>query len=924
MSLLNEVTLASFNRKALLRTSASLLVLSSCPTLAFAQDAETVLDVPEQTAQQAPVAQEDEVVVTGSYIARGNQTTLASPTLTLGADDIAESGFTGVDDLLVLNTANIGSTGGAQDLAAGGADDRATRSANLRGLGVQSTLVLMNGRRVAHTDPYTNLAALTPAIAVDRVETVLDGASATYGSDAIAGVMNIITQKNFEGVKLSGQYTDIKNAPGYILEGMVGAGSDDFRVVVSASHEYQDKLQGFEREVTNFDNTSGLAQPSNFILSSRPENPDGSDVIIDNGINGPINYSELYDQRSNGGTTNVQFADPYCTDPSTGGIYSGADPFPNGSCRFSYQQRNPVKPRAWVTLVHADMEYDIADEHQLFFEGRYYQQNTERFGVGSFPITTGSLVVPEENPFNPFGVDATFAGRLLGNKAKDRVEKVDLDAIHLVGGARGELPGLNSLNYSLTGVYSREDFVLQTSDTDLISAQNAFNGFGGPDCQVSQFGVPSGNETAGEGNCVYFSPFGVDQQTNDPRTEYNTLTPYQRGGEAELLYVEGIISGDLFDLPGGKAGFAIGGQIREESESNTLDSAVVNGRFGFTGRSLPGGGSRTIKSVFGEAYLPVIENLDVQLAARYETYGLFETLDPKIGVNWRPLDWLAVRGSFSTAFRAPDIGETVSDSVSSGVGQTVDPLDPTDTGTFRVIRTVSNPNLSPEKSENLNFGVTVEPIDNLQLSADYFDFDFTDQITLEAAQQVIDADPNGPRIERDEFGRLLAVNRGYFNSGNTGTSGIDLRANYSFYAGDNRFTIDNMATIITAYDVQLGVGAAVIDALGNRNSSNPGAPTPKFRDNLRVSWNNGAHRANVAMRYTDSIADDIGGGEIDSWTVFDAQYSYAFGEDEDVKLTVGAINLFDQKPPSAAFTGYLPSLHDPLGRQAYIRLTVRH
>lgn len=902
-------------RTFLLSGVAASVILSS--GAAYAQSATAGKD------EKADAPALEEIVITGSYIARTSQESLSSPTLVMGSQEIAKTGFTGVDDLLQLNTANIGSTGGAQDLAAGGADDRDTRSANLRGLGVQSTLVLLNGRRVANTDGYTNLVALTPTIAVKRVETVLDGASATYGSDAIAGVMNIITDDRFDGLKMSGQYTHIADAPRYVVEGMIGGGNEKFHAVLSASYEYQDKLQGYEREVTNFDNTSGLAQPGNYILTSRPTTAGGGDVIIDNGINGAINYSELYDQISaRNGTNRVQFADPWCTDPDTGGIYAGSNAFPDGACRFSYQQRNPVKPRSRVTLVHMDAEYDLGGDNTLYFEGRYYQQGTERFGIASFPITTGSLVVPADNPYNPFGIDVTFAGRLLGNMSEDRVEKVDLDSIHIVTGIKGDIPGISGWSYDVKGVYSREDYTLHTSDTDLISAQNALNGFGGPDCQISPSGVPAASEVAGEGNCVYFSPFGRDQQLNDERTDYNILTPYDRSEKAELRYVEAIVTGDLFEMAGGTAGLALGAQIREEYQAIFLAPAVINGRFGFTGKSLPGEGERTIKSLFSELHLPVTTTLDVQLAARYEDYGLFSTFDPKVGVNWRPLEWLAVRGSYSTAFRAPDVDETVSDQVNSAVGQTVDPLDPTDTGTFRVIRTVSNPDLAPEQSRNFNFGVSVKPMDDLTLSVDYFDFKFSDQITLESAQQVINAAPNGPRVERDEFGRLLAVNIGYFNSGKTATNGFDFRASYSTDIGAGTLTVDNMATLITTYEVQLGVDAPVIDALGSRNYSNPGAPTPKFRDILRVGYATEQHSGNVAMRYTSSLVDDLGGGTIDSWTVFDAQYSYSFGEDNQMRVTIGATNLFDQKPPSAAFTGYLPSLHDALGRQAYIRLTV--
>jgi iron complex outermembrane receptor protein len=347
---------------------------------------------------------------------------------------------------------------------------------------------------------------------------------------------------------------------------------------------------------------------------------------------------------------------------------------------------------------------------------------------------------------------------------------------------------------------------------------------------------------------------------------------------------------------------------------------LINNRFGFWPREFPYSVSRDIYSLFTEFYLPFAENFDAQLAVRYEDYGGFTTTDPKLGINWRPTDTFAVRASVSTAFRAPDVTETAEGRVQPGVGQTVDPLDPSDTGTFRVIRTVSNPGLEPEESTNYNVGVTWEALEGFTTSLDYWSFDFSNQISLEAAQQVIDADPNGSAILRDEFGRMLSVDVTYFNSGATKTDGVDWRVDYSFDLGDHAFFMSNVLTRILAYDVQLGQSTGNIDALGGRNATNPGAPAPEFRDNLRIGWQNGPHSANLAMRHTDSVSDDIAGGAtIDSWTVFDAQYSFDLGD--SYSIAVGALNLFDEDPPTAAFTGYLPSLADALGRQAYLRLT---
>lgn len=880
---------------------------------------------PVAVAQQSGTdAALEEIVVTGSYVARPTQATHSSPIQIVGSEEIAESGMVGVDDLILLNTANIGSVGGAQDLAAGGADDRATRSANLRGLGNQSTLVLLNGRRMASTDDYTNLVSMTPTIAINRVETVLDGASALYGSDAIAGVVNVLTNKNFDGIKMSGQYTSIEDAPRYIVQGMIGGGTENFHAVLSASFEHQDTLQGYERAVTNFDNTSGLSQPGNFILSERPVAPGGGDAIIDNGVNGPVNYSEFYDELvAQTGSTTVTIADPHCTAPDTGGIYTGDEssfPDPAGRCRFSYQQRNPVVPLTNVSLVHGDLAYDYSPNHSLYLETRYYYQSTQRFGIGSFPIIQGTVVMPAENPSNLWGVDATFTGRLRGNQSPDRVEYITINGYHSVLGLNGSIGEDSGWNYDVSGTISRERYHRNGKDTDLIAAQNAFNGFGGDLCQIQPDGTPSSTETAGEGNCHWFSPFGVDQQDNHPATEYNVLTATSVTTEDKLEYIQGVVTGDLWDLPGGTVGMAIGGQFRTEHAAREAGSGLINNRFGFWPREFPYSVSRDIKSVFTEFYLPFSGSLDAQLAVRHEDYGGFTTTDPKLGINWRPIDTLALRVSASTAFRAPDVTETAPGRVQPGVGQTVDPLDPSDTGTFRVIRQVSNPTLSPEESENYNLGVTWEPAESLTTSLDYWNFDFTNQIALEAAQQVINADPNGPAVQRDEFGRMLSVDITFFNSGATTTNGIDWRIDYNFDAAGGTFTVSNRLTKILTYDVQLGQGTGNIDALGGRNGTNPGAPAPEFRNNLRFGWRHGMHSANLAIRHTDSVSDDLAGGaKIDAWTVFDAQYAYDLNE--NYSIAVGALNVLDEEPPTAAFTGYLPSLADALGRQAYLRLT---
>lgn len=896
--------------------------------------------MPPADAQQSDAGQGgaalEEIVVTGSYLRRESQAELASPTQVLSAQALERTGFSNIGAILDKQTANIGSVGGVQDLAGGGADNRVGRSANLRGLGPSATLVLLNGRRVASAEAiggfnYVNLAALVPLISVQRVETVLDGASALYGSDAIAGVINVITDEKFDGLAANAQYNYIEDAPGYLVQLKMGGGTERSHTVMSLSYEFLDNLQNGERDATNFLNTSGLSQPGNFVVRSRPRTAAGGDVIINNGVSGPINYSQLYDQRvAATGNAAVQFADPSCTVPGTGGIFSpraAGSPFPDGACRFSFQAINPIKPEAKLILAHVDSKYDLAPGHGAFVEARFYRQESRRFGIGSVPLSNGSPTVPASNPSNPFGVNATFSGRVLGVNAPPLVERVDVTGTHIVVGARGDL--FADWNYSADAVWSQEKANNQSKDTDLILLQHALNGFGGPSCNVG-FTGPAASEVAGQGNCVYYSPFGRDQLSNDPRVNFSLLQPTMVVGDVNHLLFEAVVSGRLFDLPGGAVGLAIGGQTREEEATIDFDDFTQSGRAAFRGRSLSGSGDRRVNAAFVELDLPVLPRVDIQLAARYEDYGEFTTTDPKLGLNWRATDWFTLRASASSAFKAPSLQQSASTSITANVGQTRDPLDPLDTGTFRVINQVNNPNLKPEESENLNFGITVEPLAGLELSADYWSFRFENQVAAESAQVVLNANPTGPQATRDPAtGRLLGVNVGYFNAGKTQTSGVDLRARYTFDLGAHAFSISNSLTWLEQYEVQIGPGQAVLDGVGRRNANKPGAPAPEFRDNLSIDWAFDKHNASLTMRYTDSVLDDVflpvtatPTTEIGSWTVFDAQYSYAFGREEKTRIAIGAINLFDRDPPAATFTGYVAALADALGRQAYVRLDV--
>jgi iron complex outermembrane receptor protein len=327
-----------------------------------------------------------------------------------------------------------------------------------------------------------------------------------------------------------------------------------------------------------------------------------------------------------------------------------------------------------------------------------------------------------------------------------------------------------------------------------------------------------------------------------------------------------------------------------------------------------------------------LENLDIDAAARYENYGRFHNITPKVEANYKAIPGLlSLRASYSTAFQAPAIQSTSNTAIASGVGQVTDPLN--NVTTFRTIITQGNPNLQPQKDTALNFGFTVLPIEHLSLSADYWSYDYQNQILTQNAQAVINGAPNGPQVIRDANGVAQTVLVFQFNApSGTQTSGVDLSASYVI--GDvlgGTVSLTDTLTYLTAYDVDTGTG--VYNGIGRRNATTTSpassSAAPRIRNFLNANWSYDIHSFNVDWRYSSSLYDDYNlplatrpTKRIAAWSVVDWQYRILLGENSHYEVDVGMINAFNSAPGFAQFTGYLPSVSDALGRQSYIRLGV--
>ena len=883
----------------------------------------------------APEDNGPDIVVTGSYLGNVRQEDRASPILSIDSQSLARTGVTSLGDITRFIPQNVGSAGGIQDLAkGGGADSRDTRSANLRGLGAGATLVLLNGRRVVPADGFVNLNSLTPEIAIERVETVLDGASSTYGADAVAGVFNVLTNTRFKGLKLSAQYTNIADSPAATVQAMWGVGDGRFHTVTSVAYRYQDGLQNSERDVTNFFNPSSGAgaNPGAFTLYSRPRTAAGGDVVINGN-----NYSALYDRfRSAAGTVTV--VDPNCGSAASQSRYvpsANSPGFGLGSCQFSFQAQNPIRPEAKSYLVHNDTTFEIAPGQTLFAEIGLYHQDSKRFSVPSYAqnrVGARPPIVPGSNPYNPFGVDVGFIGRAIGSQGfpgyQYRLIQDKVDQGQFVVGARGRIDG--NWKYTANATYSRADVASTDRDTDMNLFQAALNGYGGPNCNIRYSG-PGAGAQPGAGNCLYLSPFTADVSKMDASLIYNLQSNVVTQSRIEYMIGEAVVNGTLATINGHALAVAVGGQYRKEKQSTQYSDLLLSGFGGFLGPNRNTAFEREVKSVFAEANYEVIDGLNVNAAARYEDYGNFNTTAPKLAVNWRIIPQLSLRASASKAFQAPSIADSAAVLISTNVANIIDPRD--GTTTFRSIQQYGNPALQPQKADVFNIGATLLPVSRLTLSLDYWHYKYKNQIQLQNGQAVINAAPNGPNVIRDGSGVAQSIVISSYNApSGTGTSGIDAAASYRFDIGAARITVRDNLSYLATYDVD--TGSVVYDGVGHRNNyqTSPltSAAAPRWRNIAGIDLSLGDHFLSGTWRYVSSVVDDyqqvVGAptvARVGAWSVFDVQYGLQFGAGKQYELTLGMINALDKAPAKALYTGYLSTLGDPYGRQAYVRIGVK-
>ena len=894
---------------------------------------------------------------------------------TLEAEAFDSVGAGQAVDILSSLTANTGSYLATQQNYLQGVSQF-----SLRGVGLSSTLTLVNGRR-AGLAPVSNDAGQSffdintlPVLMIERVEILRDGASATYGSQAVAGVANIVTRKGFSGFELAGGYRSATNTA-YDLG--FAAGLETPRGYIS--------LYG-----------AGLKQDENFRtefdwMIPRAIDPDGDGDIVegsfDSGRGSPGSFRRAvagadgtYFPFQVDGVDAPRFPDPHCR---AGGGY------PSGSlCRMDFSdQRTMIAAEDRVQLF-ADAEYDLTDAVTLVAEiGHSANDVTDR--VGNMLLFNGNVertnefFVPANHPFNfwtdPDGdgvltwvppdawapdmheaVPLGYFGRPLGAEAfgeNSGDERREFENLRLMVGFDVDLPG----GWTGSGhlARTRSDLAV-TSDRHWIAAEFAaviveglWNPFG---TRLTEPDLVTPKTVAGDG----LAPALAGKRAfNDPETLARFESQRVESARSSQNVAELMASGDLFEWRGGPVSLAAGAQYRELHYSFQPDPLNMAGEGPQDIREFPVSADQHVWAVFAEALTQVGDRAEVQFAARHERYDVAGgTTDPKVAAQFFVDERLSLRASWGTSFQAPSVFQVAGNASSrtitdpfrfdgQGVGQcTVDASgNIVNRGdNFALVTFLRGGRLGPQTATSANLGLLLQPWDGAAVSVDYWTLDYRDVIAQgRSFQAIVDDDcrddgrPNDPRVQRDSSGQLSVVTTEYENVGAVRTEGVDLNSHYDFAApvGDLRISAD--ATLLTRFDVRFG-DAGFSDQLGNRNDSNGFAPTPELRVNLGLSWQRAPHSANLTLRYVDSYKNDEIASlpRIAAWTTLDANYSYqmqdVFGANATIFL--GARNLTDEDPPALPSgrdgvhrynlrPGFDGLVHDIKGRTIYLRFRFR-
>lgn len=729
----------------------------------------------------------EEVVVTGSLLRRSVEDS-PSPLSVVTSADIEDLGAQDVAEIVAAMPWQSGSQTQATTFGGEGADGR--NSINLRNLGHGATLPLVNGKRNvaswynARANASVNVNGLVPNIAIERVEIVKDGGSVLYGSDAIAGVVNFITKKDFEGFDFSYEWTtDSETGEGTTnnVQGIWGLQGERGGFVVSAGILTRDEItisDLYERHGGS--SASSTGQPGRFQpVSGQTITWAGNGVDPGNPVAG--NAFPRAADGSRFGQADVDCEVAAAASPPRGGGPLGLVG-PN-ICAYDFASFFALQAEERLSKFHVTGDYAVADPFRVYFEFAANLSEFDRLNSlnpNALNLTIDRQILDGEAPRH-FGniEDAARRGiepiavlnrtRLIGGTAFSSDEERPIDTFTDTARTDQRLVVGGTLDLDLAGrpwtldlSFTRSDHVsavTQVQDTLSTQMELAINGLGGPNCDPFTGTPGEGNlayaASGGDflaGNCYFFNPFGNSQfdRSGNPQTDLTLrnapeLYEWLLGRvTSDLQYdqqvIDAIFTGDLFDLGSGTVALALGAQRRVDRGNVDFDAATNTNNLDFTYGAQDWDGRLTATAFYAELGIPIASWADVNVAGRYEHFDEIDedTFDPKITVLLRPVDSLSLRGSASSSFRVPSLQQLF------GTRTDVANMDDLGDSAFRPFISDGNPDLTPETAVTWNVGLSWVPragfLDGFRIDLDYYDIDYEDIITREDFSTILAAD----------------------------------------------------------------------------------------------------------------------------------------------------------------------------------------
>ncbi len=826
----------------------------------------------------------EEITVIGSYIDKESD---SNPVEVIDAAKYRNLNITNIGEISKYLSISAGSHFQTNTL---GGVDQGMSAVTLRGLDHASTLVLLNTKRqtIAGTPSHEGEGYIDvniiPEIALERIEILKEGATSLYGSDAVAGVVNFVTYKEFEGIKLSlgNQKTTHYDQTDKTVGLIYGKKFENAHLVVAANVLNRSSLSSSEiPRIAEM----GLSTLGNTFRVSE------QDTVTSGKYAGDYSAGQWV-------------ADPDCE--TNGGVLAG--PF----CKFLYGTRFNIVNDENHKKIYLNLN-KIGDRftYNLTAISSHVEVNDNPQSPSYPALSFMSRYIDPGHGGSPFNVPVTWFGRPLGSAFPSPYSPKDIKQYHVS----------NALFFDLNEFTHAEISITQSEHENFHNR---------PDTIDSRFeaAVLGNGGLNGDLSWNLFNPL-----ENDPQ-----LIEYLKGSEqsfktGKLTNVDGIIktlirgTDVVFGFQWSDESLKIDYNDLGRAEFDNSGKLIKAADLLFLGGGKNVSSDRTKKAFFTEIKRTFSDNFDLKISGRYEKIGSFSSFDPKISLRFSPLNNLTFRGSVGTSFSTPSMAQLNSSDIQlGGVRDVQNGIEQANTLFVRIVQ-VGNPDLDPATSTNANFGLIWDISENLNFAMDYWTIDYKDRLELEDAQTKLFSDPNGPDVTRNQFGTLIAVNTTFFNEERTEVKGIDLSLSY-FKETEKIGSFDLSIKATNLFDFLTPDGEVMVNRVGRFNYAAHTHSLPRLKLNAFLDWTYGNTRYSLIGRYVDGYKNlrvipeaSLANGytnKVGSFLVFDiAAVRLIEFKDQQLTLGISLINAFDESAPllyNAPDFSFDTRLHDPRGR----------